>query len=73
MSRKIQFKRQYKPIGFGDPPFRGTVEGHRNAMYDAAETRSYNRAMKEVDHRQPPPGNSVLNLLKRLVPFKRDT
>jgi hypothetical protein len=34
---------------FGDRPDPGTVEGHRNAMADAAETRAYNRRMKELD------------------------
>jgi hypothetical protein len=45
MTRKIK---QYKPIKFGDRPDPGTVEGHRNAMVEAAETRSYNRRMKEL-------------------------
>jgi hypothetical protein len=35
----IKFTKQYKPIGFGDGPNLGTVEGHRNAMAEAAETR----------------------------------
>ena len=48
MSEKIKFTKQYKPIGFGDAPNPGTVEGHRNAMAEAAETRRYNRMMKEV-------------------------
>jgi hypothetical protein len=30
-----------QPIGFGDRPDPGTVEGHRNAMDEAAETRRY--------------------------------
>jgi hypothetical protein len=45
MTRKIK---QYKPIKFGDGPDPGTVEGHRNAMIEAAETRAYNRRMKEL-------------------------
>jgi hypothetical protein len=45
MTRKIK---QYKPIAFGDRPDPGTVEGHRNAMAEAAETRQYNRRMKEL-------------------------
>jgi hypothetical protein len=45
MTRKIK---QYKPIGFGDRPDPGTVEGHRNAMAEKAETRAYNRRMKEL-------------------------
>ena len=45
MTRKIK---QYKPIGFGDGPDPGTVEGHRNRMAAAAETRQYNRRMKEL-------------------------
>ena len=35
----IRFKKQYKPIGFGDRPSKDTVEGQRNAMAEAAETR----------------------------------
>jgi hypothetical protein len=49
VSRKIEFKKQYKPIGFGDRPDPGTVEGHRNAMDEAAETRRYNMRMKELE------------------------
>jgi hypothetical protein len=45
MTRKIK---QYKPIKFGDRPDPGTVEGHRNAMAEAAETRAYKRRMKEL-------------------------
>ena len=49
MSKKIKFTKQYKPIGFGDRPDPGTVEGHRNAVAEAAETRQYNRRMKELE------------------------
>jgi len=35
----MSFKRQYKPIGFGDPPDSRTVEGKRLAAMKAAETR----------------------------------
>ena len=45
MTRKIK---QYKPITFGDGPDPDTVEGHRNRMIEAAETRAYNRRMKEL-------------------------
>jgi hypothetical protein len=45
MTRRIKL---YKPIGFGDQPDPGTVEGHRNAMAEAAERRAYNRRMKEL-------------------------
>jgi hypothetical protein len=48
MQRKIKFTKQYKPIKFGDKPDPATVEGHRNAMAEAAETRAYNRRMKEL-------------------------
>jgi hypothetical protein len=48
MSRKIKFTKQYKPIGFGDRPDPDTVEGHRNAEAEAAETRRYNRRMEEL-------------------------
>jgi hypothetical protein len=49
VSKKIKFTKQYKPIGFGDRPDPGTVEGHRNAMAEAAETRLYNRRMRELE------------------------
>ena len=45
MTRKIK---QYKPVKFGDGPDPGTVEGHRNRMIEAAETRAYNRRTKEL-------------------------
>jgi hypothetical protein len=38
MAQKIRFKKQYKPVGFGDIPDLGTVEDHRNAMREAAGT-----------------------------------
>jgi hypothetical protein len=49
MPKKIRFTKQYKPIGFGDRPNPGTVEGHRNAMAEAAETRQYNLRIKELE------------------------
>jgi hypothetical protein len=48
LSKKIKFTKQYKPIRFGDRPDPGTVEGHRNTLAEAAETRQYNRRMKEL-------------------------
>jgi hypothetical protein len=48
MSREVRFKKQHKPIGFGDKPDPATVEGHLNAKAEAAETRKYNRRMKEL-------------------------
>jgi hypothetical protein len=49
VTEKIRFKKQYKPIGFGDGPSKDRVEGHRNAMAEGAETRRYNRMMKELE------------------------
>jgi hypothetical protein len=46
MTRKIK---QYKTIGFGDRPGPGTVEAHRNAMDEAAETRRYNHRIRELE------------------------
>ncbi len=48
MSVKIKIKKQYKPIKFGDGPDPDTIEGHHNRMAEAAETRRYNRRMKEL-------------------------
>jgi hypothetical protein len=33
--------KQYKPIKFGDGPDPDTVEGHRNKIAEAAETRRF--------------------------------
>jgi hypothetical protein len=35
-------------IRFGDRPDPGTVEGHRNTLAEAAETRACNWRMKEL-------------------------
>jgi hypothetical protein len=63
MTRKIK---QYKPIGFGDRPDPGTVEGRRNAMAEAAETRAYERRMKELEAQDEARRG---NLLSRLIRF----
>ena len=46
--QKIKFTKQYKPIGFGDKLDPDTVEGHRNAEAEAAETRRYKRRVEEL-------------------------
>jgi hypothetical protein len=48
VAREVRFKKQYKPIGFGDRPDPDPVEGHLNAKAQAAETRQFNRRMKEL-------------------------
>ena len=66
MSKKIKFTKQYKPIGFGDRPDPSTVEGHRNTLAEAAETRQYNRKMKELAaHDEAKRGG----LLSRVIQF----
>jgi hypothetical protein len=37
MSRAIRFKKQYKPMGFGDAADPRTVEGHQTAMQGKGE------------------------------------
>jgi hypothetical protein len=64
--RKIKFTKQYKPIGFGDRPDPGTVEGHRNAMAEAAETRQYNQRMKELEAEDEA---KRVGLLSRVIGF----
>jgi hypothetical protein len=61
--QRIKFKKQYKPIGFGDRPSKDTVEGQRNAMADAAETRRYNQMMKELEVKKA----SQRTLLSRIL------
>jgi hypothetical protein len=51
--QKIKFKKQYKPIGFGDRPDPDTVEGHLHAEAEAAEIRRYNRRIKELAAEDP--------------------
>jgi len=63
--QKIKFKKQCKPIRFGDRPDPDTVEGHRNRMAEAAETRRYNRRMKELAADAAGPG--VFNAVRRLT------
>ena len=67
MPERIRFKKQYKLIRFGDGPSKGTVEGHRNAMAEAAETRRYNRMVKELKAEKA----SRRGLLSRVLGFFR--
>lgn len=46
MARPVRFKKQYKPIGFGDAYDPRSVEGHRNAVHNAIENR---RAARELE------------------------
>jgi hypothetical protein len=64
--QKVKFTKQYKPIGFGDRPDPGTVEGHQNAMAEAAETRAYNRRMKELAAEDERKRGGLLSRLMRL-------
>ncbi len=50
MAEKIRFKRQYKPVSFGDPPDPRTVDGMRLSAQQRAENRRFNRIQK--DHEQ---------------------
>jgi hypothetical protein len=47
MARRIKFTKQYKPVRFGDLPDGRTVEGRRLAAQRAAETRRFNKMVKE--------------------------
>jgi hypothetical protein len=53
--------KQYKPIKFGDGPDPDTVEGHRNKIAEAAETRRYNRRMKELAAEDEPRREGLLS------------
>jgi hypothetical protein len=44
MTRTSRSKKQHKPIGYPR-----SVEGHRNAVNEARDTREYNKRMKEID------------------------
>ena len=49
MPRPVRFRKQYKPIGFGDAYDPRSVEGHRNAVHDAIENRRADRELKELE------------------------
>jgi hypothetical protein len=72
VAREVRFKKQHKPIGFGDRPDPGTVEGHLNAKAEVAETRQYNRRMKglavEVEKRR---GSLLARVMEFFTPKTR--
>jgi hypothetical protein len=70
MSRKIRFTKRYKPIGFGDRPDPGTVEGHLKAMEEAAETRRYNKRMKALEDQDEGKRRGLLSRIMRLFSIK---
>jgi hypothetical protein len=43
----IKFRKQHKPMGFGDASSTRTVEGKRIAAQKADETRAFNRMVKQ--------------------------
>jgi hypothetical protein len=65
--RKIK---HYKPIKFGDGPDPGTVEGHRKAMAEAAETRAYNRRMRELAAKDEAKRESLLSKITNFFTSK---
>ena len=67
MTRKIK---RYKPIHFGDGPDPGTVEGHRNRVAEAAETRAYNRRMKELEAQDAAKRGGLLSRVIRFFTSK---
>ena len=54
MATKIRFKRQYKPVGFGNPPCAGTVDGKRLSAIRAGETRRLSRLQRDLELKGPP-------------------
>jgi hypothetical protein len=70
MTRKIKFTKQHKPIGFVDSPDLGTVGGHRIAMAQAADTRAYNRRIKELAAEDEARHEGILSRLVNYVRLK---
>lgn len=52
MAPPKRLKKQYKPIGFGDPYDPHSVEGHQNAAREARETRETNNCHRTDQTRQ---------------------
>jgi hypothetical protein len=62
VTAKIRFKRQYKPVGFGDPPDPRTVDGKRRWAVQAAETRRLNRIRSDAEDEQQHRGHWLVRL-----------
>jgi hypothetical protein len=66
-AKKIRFTKQYKPIGFSDRPNPDTVEGPRNAMAEAVESRKYNRRIKQLEAEDTAKPGGLLARVKRFL------
>jgi hypothetical protein len=66
MTSRITFRRQYKPVGFGDPPDPRTVDGMRLSRRRAAETARFNR-MREEEEQGARASNPRLSWLEALL------
>jgi hypothetical protein len=54
-------------MGFGDKSDKGTVEGHRKTMAEAAETRQYNRMMEELAAKREAERSLTSRLMERIA------
>jgi hypothetical protein len=62
VTAKIRFTRQYKPVGFGDPPDPRTVDGKRLSAAQAAETHRLNRIRKDEEKETRHQGSWLVRL-----------
>ncbi|MGF7183699.1 hypothetical protein [Tunturiibacter psychrotolerans] len=73
MAAKIKFKKQYKPMGFGDRDDKGSVEAHLRAKAEARETRQYNKRMKELEAEDARRRGGILTRVMRFFSSKHRT
>jgi hypothetical protein len=73
MAEKIKFRKQYKPMGFGDRDDRGSVEAHLRAIEQAKEMRQFNRRMKELDAEDARKRRGILTRVMRFFSSKHGT
>jgi hypothetical protein len=73
VAEKIKFKKQYKPMGFGDRDDRGSVEAHLRAKEHAKEMRQFNKRMGEFEAEDARKHSGIFSRVMRLFSSKHGT
>jgi hypothetical protein len=73
MAEKIKFKKQYKPMGFGDRDDRGSVEAHLRAKEHTKEMGRFNKRMKELEAEDARKRGGILTRVIRYFSSKHRT
>ncbi|MGF7180368.1 hypothetical protein [Tunturiibacter psychrotolerans] len=73
MAEKVKFKKQYKPMGFGDRDDRGSVEAHLRAKEQAKDMRQFNKRMKELEAEDARRRGGIITRVMRFFSSKHRT